>query len=140
MRWSGKVLTLVLLILIVLLSAANSQQVSSESVQQNSTPSYSGKSTADDERGTDKAPLAVKLLNTGKSPAETAQEAQQLQAEYDSEWWVRVLTGALVGVGLLQLFAYVLQAKRLKQTIGVMHDYCRTAAEGLCVGHPKSPF
>ena len=82
----------------------------------------SSKRPDSNERGTDKAPLAVKLLNTGKSEQEASQEAAQIQNENNAEWWVRVLTAALVGVGLLQLFAYIIQARRLKQTIGVMHD------------------
>jgi len=62
------------------------------------------------------------LLNTGKSDQETAQQTAQVQNENNSEWWMRVLTLALVGVGFLQLIAFIVQAIRLKETIGVMHD------------------
>jgi hypothetical protein len=94
MHWSERFLLLALLTLAVLLGAANPRQVRSESAQQNSAPTNSSKRAATDERGTEKSPLAVKLLNTGKNEQETIQEAAQIQNENDAEWWVRVLTGA----------------------------------------------
>jgi len=121
MRSRGRSFVLMLLALALLLSLAKPQQARSESAKQNRAPKNSQQTAAPDERGADKSPLAVKLLSTGKSDAEAAQESEQIQTEYNSEWWVRILTAALVGVGLLQLFAYVVQARRLKETICVMH-------------------
>jgi hypothetical protein len=90
--------------------------------QQNKASDNRQKQTATDERGTNKLPLSVKLLNTGKSQAETDQETQQEKNTANTNWWVIRLGFAGVGIALLQLAAFIVQAVRLKQTIDVMRD------------------
>lgn len=95
-----------------------------QSEQSKATKSGNGDATQD-ERGTDKAPLSVKLLNTGKSKSETAQEAQQEKDTTSTNRWVIRLGFVGVGIALLQLVAFIFQAIRLKQTIAVMRDTAR---------------
>jgi hypothetical protein len=118
MRWL-KIFCLSTVIALPLAPSINAQNLKH---QKQDAPAEREQYSAPDQRGTDKSPLAVKLLNTGKSDQETAQQTAQVQNENNSEWWMRVLTLALVGVGFLQLIAFIVQAMRLKETIGVMHD------------------
>jgi hypothetical protein len=116
-------LVLVLLTAGMLLSATSNGNAQSpkhhrvKKPQQHATPQNSPTYSAPDERGTEKMPFAVKLLNTGKSDKEAADETDQVRRENNAEWWMRVLTGALVGVGILQLFAFIAQAFALRKTV-----------------------
>ena len=67
-------------------------------------------------------PLAVKLLNTGKGQDEAAQEAAQIKEAHDTNWWTTRLTLAAVGIGFLQLIAFVVQAVVLAKTVAVMRS------------------
>lgn len=49
--------------------------------------------TTHEERGSDKLPIAVKLLNTGKSAEEAKQEAEAEHGKASREGWLVVLTG-----------------------------------------------
>lgn len=80
-----------------------------------------------DERGTNKQPLAVKLLNTGKSDQEAAAEAAHIKNEEQTESWTIGLTIAAVGVGGLQLIAFVLQALYMRSTVKEMRRANHTA-------------
>jgi hypothetical protein len=122
MRWSGKFLPLVLLTLAVLLGAANPRQVRSESAKQNRIPKNSREQAATDQRGTDKLPISVKLLNTGKNEQKAAQAARQEQTADSTNWWTIRLALAAIFISGLQLIAYSLQAARLKETITVMRE------------------
>jgi hypothetical protein len=89
----------VLIVLALFLArTANAQKPYKPSVkhpQQHATPQNSTSNSANDQRGTEKSPVAVKLLNTGKSAAETTQEAQQVKEQNNTNWWIVRLTIAL---------------------------------------------
>ena len=112
------------------------QQVTVKHAEQNKAADNRQKQTATDERGTDKSPLSIKLLNTGKSEAETAQEANQEKNTVDTNRWVIRLGFAGIGIALLQLIAFIFQAIRLKQTINVMKDTAERQLRAYVSGMP----
>lgn len=96
----------------------------------------SSKTTNKDERGTEAAPLSVKLLNTGKSAEEAAEETRRIkQQTADERWvsnWTIGLTSALAFATLLQFCALLWQARRLRQAVIATNDVAeqtRVAAE-----------
>lgn len=72
---------------------------------------------ADGDKKTAKPPIEVKLLNTGKSKEETAQESARVHSQEATENWTIGLTGALVFATLLQFGALVWQGWNLKRTV-----------------------
>ena len=127
MKHSKPLLVLTLIVSVLLLNGGSSRAKagkpkSIKQAQQSEISKNSGEQTAADDRGIDKMPLSVKLLNTGKSETETAQESKQEQNAASTNWWIVRLGIAGVGVALLQLVAFIVQAYRLKQTVGVMRD------------------
>jgi hypothetical protein len=69
---------------------------------------------ATDQRGTERLPLAVKLLNSGRSNAETGEDNRRddqkaALEKWASEWNIK-LTAGLVFVGLLQALAIIYTA------------------------------
>jgi hypothetical protein len=63
--------------------------------------------SAREQRGTEDNPLIVRTLLADKTTEERAQEKTDHDEKATADWWMRVLTGALVGVGLLQLLAFI---------------------------------
>ena len=74
-----------------------------------------------DQRGTDAAPVVVKLLNSGKSEAEAAAEAERVQEKAaEDRWatnWTLGFAGALVLATLLQFLALLWQGRELRKTL-----------------------
>jgi hypothetical protein len=81
------------------------------------------------QRGTDDAPVSVKLLNTGKTDAETAQDAERIQESNTSERWNRGLTFALVIATILQFAALVYQGRKLRDTVIEMEKGTKATLE-----------
>lgn len=83
---------------------------------------------ADDLRGTDKAPLVVRVLPTPKTQQETAQDEAQRSDESSANWWMVRLTGFIGIIGLIQAFVFWIQAGRLKATIDKMDEIAKSQA------------
>lgn len=73
-----------------------------------------------DQRGTDQAPLIVKVLPAPKTEEETDRDARQEDEKSTADWWMVKLTGALVGVGILQLLVFGWQGWHLRDTVRTM--------------------
>jgi hypothetical protein len=68
-----------------------------------------------DNRGTDEAPLVVKVIEAPKTEAQATLEQQERDDKSASDWWLVKLTGALVVVtGLLAIFTALLYAATAK--------------------------
>jgi hypothetical protein len=79
------------------------------------------------QRGAEDNPLIVKVLPTEKTEEERAQERRDHDEKAMADRWIIRLTGALVGVGVLQFLAFVgqiivfvIQAKRLRDSVEEM--------------------
>jgi hypothetical protein len=95
-------------------------------------PAASQRRTASEQRGTEDRPAVVKIFPTEKTDAERAQEENDRADKASADWWLRVLTGALVVVGVMQFLAligqaivFVMQARSLRESI----DLTRTIAD-----------
>ncbi len=73
-----------------------------------------------DTRGTEQSPLVIKVNPSPINDEKAAEEKKERQEKSDSDWWLVKLTGTLAAIGLLQLFVFGLQARRLRQTIEEM--------------------
>ena len=75
---------------------------------------------ASNQQGAEQSAPVVKIIRAGpqtqSSPADNADRRDEKPA---TDWW---MFGVVLLVGLLQLVAFIVQAKRLGQTIGVMKD------------------
>jgi hypothetical protein len=92
-------------------------------------PGASQQSTATEQRGTEDRPAIVKILPPEKTPDERAQEQKDRADKASADWWFRVLTGALIIVGIMQFLAligqgivFAIQARRLRESIGLTRD------------------
>ena len=96
----------------------------SESGKKQTAPENSPQNTDQDKRGTENSPLTVKLLNTGKSDPEAAQEAQRIKEQTARErWatnWTIGLTAALVFAAFLQFSGLVGQIIVYRKQAGLM--------------------
>ena len=72
---------------------------------------------AEDSQGRPQAPVLVKLLNTGKSDSEAAQEREQARKRENTDAWSVLFTAIIAGVGVLQLLAFLGQKRALERTI-----------------------
>jgi hypothetical protein len=86
-------------------------------------PADAPKEAEKDKRGTPEAPLSIKLLNTGKSDAESAQEAADVKDKAAQDRWVGDwtvgLTIALVGATFLQFIALFVQTTYVRRSVQV---------------------
>lgn len=94
-----------------------------EANRQSQTKSNNDKANPDtNKQGTESEPFVVKVIGakpqTQNSPATNSKELQ----EKSPDWWMVGATAALVGVGLLQLAAFTVQACRLGQTFNLIKD------------------
>jgi hypothetical protein len=94
------------------------QQSQAQSTQKQATP---------DQRGTQQAPLVVKVLPSPKTDEETDQEAKDRnEKSANDRELIRysrdldILTAVLIAVGVLQLFVFAYQAMKLRQTVSTM--------------------
>jgi hypothetical protein len=76
--------------------------------------------TRDDNRGSDERPLTVKVFQPPKSEEETTADRQERAEKQEADRWLVRLTGILGFIGVLQLIAFIIQARRLGQTVDVM--------------------
>jgi hypothetical protein len=84
------------------------------------------------------------VLPAEKTEAERAQERADHDEKAAADWWIEILTGALVAVGTLQLLAFigqivvfVMQARRLRDSVTEMRN-ATTATEGAVVAARES--
>lgn len=102
------------LALIALTSTPSGSQTPSKA------PPVAPQFAAPHQRGTDTAPVSVKLLNSGKSQLEAAQESTHIAAEKSAQRWSIGLTAATVFVTLGLLVVAVLQWLTLKAQAAIM--------------------
>ena len=127
--------TTALLIFAVSLAAiAGSRQPAKPQQQENQLPAAQ-QTAAIDQRGTEAIPLAVRIIPAPKSDAEVAQENAESENRHSTErWGIALAIGTLVIafaqtlVFCLQLRAFNMQARRLKETIKKMDDVAMAQA------------
>jgi hypothetical protein len=75
----------------------------SQSQQQDRRPPGKDQAAQRDQRGTDSFPVSVKLLNSGKTAEERADEAKRIDRQETNNDWTMALTGllALANIGLV---------------------------------------
>jgi hypothetical protein len=95
--------------------------------------------TTEDQRGTEKAPIVVKVLPSEHTPEEAKQYAQDRQDKTTLEWRTLLLTAITAIVLVLQLFVFGWQARRLHQTIETMQGTERRSLRAY-VGMDKLGF
>ena len=70
-----------------------------------------------DQRGTEKAPLVVKVLPTPKTDVEASQEAKERDQKASTDWWLIIIGLGQLVVFIGQLFVFGYQAKKLRETV-----------------------
>lgn len=76
--------------------------------------------TKPDERGTNEAPLIIKVLPPPDEAEKTAADKQERQDKSKSDWSLVGLTGVLAVIGVAQIIVFSIQAYRLRQTVDEM--------------------
>jgi hypothetical protein len=114
------------IVLLALCLAVQSQQPSPSPAKPNQPPQHqtgsSQQQTSRNQNITVKSPIEIKLLNTGKTPEETKQEAEDRKEKSSSDWWMVGLTGVLGFLAFLQLLAFIVQARVASRTVNTMAD------------------
>jgi hypothetical protein len=72
-----------------------------------------------DQRGTENTPPFVKIVGAEPNAESGTNQNATNPQQQPTDW---IMVGAVVGIGVLQFVAFVWQAIRLGQTIGVMKD------------------
>jgi hypothetical protein len=75
-----------------------------------------------DQRGTDNSPLVVRVLTPPQDRTEAAQPSKANDEKPPTDWYMFGVTVVLAFIAVLQLIAFIVQARRLGQTIDVMKD------------------
>jgi hypothetical protein len=88
-----------------------------QAVQKPSSTTQSRGESHEQERGSEKSPLHVQLLNTGKSEKDAAQEAERVNSQESTERWTIGLTIGLVLATIGQIVVLGYQASQLKRTV-----------------------
>ncbi len=83
-------------------------------------PNRAQQATKPEERGTEQAPLVIKVLPPLNEHEKSATEKQERQDKSESDWWLVKLTGVLAAIGVMQLIVFGFQARRLRQTVEEM--------------------
>lgn len=126
MRW---IVSTLLFVLLVANASAQSNRPSSSSGGSNQQPKPvtqpAQQQTSPDLRGTENAPVIVKVLEAPKSEQEAAQEKADRQDVSSANWWMVRLTGVLGLIGIVQAGVFWIQAGRLKETIKKMDEIAR---------------
>jgi hypothetical protein len=91
---------------------------------------------AADSRGTTQAPLAVTIIPAPPSAAETAKAASEQQDRAITHLWMIGLTGAVVGLTLLQLFALMIMVRTTRQQLRAYLFVSRAEIVDLEMGTP----
>ena len=76
--------------------------------------------TKADKQGTEQSPIVVKVIPPTIDDKKSAEEEKKQEEKSASDWWLVKLTAVLAVIGLLQLFVFGMQARRLRQTIEEM--------------------
>jgi hypothetical protein len=113
-------LLLIVLFCPTLQSQPSTSDPSAKRPQQNQPATNTQKPSASDERGSEQAPLFIKVLPPVKTKEEAASDQAKDLDQSSANWWMVRLTVAIVLVGCIQTIVFWLQARRLKQTIEVM--------------------
>jgi hypothetical protein len=99
-----------------------------EQPPQNETGTPQQPPTAE-QSGTENNPAIVRALPSEKTAEERAQQKADHDEKAADDWRMFILTGALVGVGILQFLALIgqaivfgIQAKRLRESVGLTRD------------------
>jgi len=114
------------LLFVVLLSAqaptpgSRPSQEVSQAQQHGAAPAGSNEERTTDKRGSKAAPIAIQLMNTGKSQAEADQEAAHVKFEEKTQSWLIGLTIAAVFFAALQFGGLVFQAIFMRDTVSEM--------------------
>jgi hypothetical protein len=105
---------------------------------QQDQPTTSEQPSDAEQRGTQDRPVVVKVLPAEKTEAERAQERADHDEKAAADWWMEILTAALVGVGTLQLLAFIgqiivfiLQATRLRDSVTEMRNATTATKEAV---------
>jgi hypothetical protein len=109
------------LVLILVLAAMPS---SAERLKhgQKDNPAQNEQQPKSDQRGTEKSPLIVKLLNTSKNAQQAAADTEEIKRHDQVERWTLRIYGLLAAIALFQLVAFIWQAISLKRTIAVTRE------------------
>lgn len=105
-------------VLIGVLLSSQAWSAEPQAIKQNDAGQQGAQASKANERTSDaSSPVVVKLLNTGKSEQESAQEAARIESQESTENWTIGLTTALVLATFLQFLALLGQAKQLARTV-----------------------
>jgi hypothetical protein len=108
------------------------------SQQKQSHPQTANQQSHADQRGTESAPLVVKILPTPNTQEESTNEAKDRAQESAEEGRLVELTGDLVvatcflaGTGILQLFVFGYQAIQLRRTVEAASEQSKDMKESV---------
>lgn len=103
-----------LVALAIVLIAGNAWAQSEQKVTKHQT------TTPANQRETDKQPIAVKLIPTEKSQEDATQEAKERAEKSTTDKWLIGIGVVQCAIFLLQLFAFLYQSARLRDTVKEM--------------------
>ncbi len=117
----------ILIFLALIIYGVAASQNPSPSPAKTVQPQQSQSTTGQQQRATDqnvtiKSPVEVKLLNTGKTPEETKQDAEDRKDKSSSDWWLVGLTAVIGVLAFLQLLAFIAQAVYMRKTFAATED------------------
>jgi hypothetical protein len=73
--------------------------------------------SAPDQRGTETAPLFVKIAPAADAREKAEQDRRQSEDQSASDWWLVKITALLMGIGALQLLVFGWQGYQMKRTV-----------------------
>lgn len=88
---------------------------------------------ANDQRGTEQAPVVVKVVPTPKTNKETSDEEKQRQDQSYANWWMVKLTGLLSIIGLVTAGVVGWQAWETRRAATASLESAKTASTNLYV-------
>jgi hypothetical protein len=80
---------------------------------------------AADQRGTEKFPLSVKMVGVEKTQPSADKSAKEDEKQ-PTDWWMFGVTAIVAFIALLQLFAFIAQARYMKRTVFEMRKTTHT--------------
>jgi hypothetical protein len=122
--------------LCVALLLASTIVAQSEQPSRDGSPSPLQPKANADQRGTEQAPLIVKVVP--KTNAEAAQEAQEKRDKSAADWWLVRLTGVLGAVGFLQLLVFGWQGWQLRKTVRITRDAGQSQSQDMAAAIAQS--
>lgn len=103
--------------------------VSAQSQQQRNVTTQNQQRPAQDQRGTETQPLAVKIIPTAEPASQAKRDQEDRAGKANADWWAKAFGIGAILIGIvqavifgLQLCVFGLQAKRLKETVKKMDD------------------